>query len=177
MEPSDASLVRGWRRGDGNAAAAVVARYTDALGAVAFAILGDLSLAEEAVQEAFARAAARITELKDADRVGSWLAGIARHVALDIFRRRRRERPLTVHAPAALSNPGRDAALAEMAERLREVVAGLPDDQRDVFAMKYVAGMSYAEIARALDMTAEAVGQKLWRVRQKLQQKLEEFRP
>jgi RNA polymerase sigma-70 factor (ECF subfamily) len=177
LEPSDASLVRRWRRGDGKAAAVAVARYTDALGAVAFAILGNPSLAEEVVQETFARAAERITHLKDADRLGAWLVGIARHVALDLFRRRVRERSLTAHTPTAPANPGREAARAETAERLRGVVAGLPEDQRDIFAMKYVAGMSYADIGKTLGMTPEAVGQKLWRVRQKLQLKLKEFRP
>jgi RNA polymerase sigma factor (sigma-70 family) len=56
-------------------------------------------------------------------------------------------------------------------------VAALPDDQRDIFAMKYVAGMSYAQVAQAAGITPEAVSQKLWRIRQKLQRELQEFKP
>jgi len=177
LEPTDADLVRRWRRGDGKAVAIVVRRYTNALGAVAFAILRNRSLAEEAVQETFVRAAARIGRLENTARLGPWLVGIARHVALDLSRKRARTPlPLTEEV-AAPGNPGSEASTSEMAQRLREVVAALPEDQRDVFAMKYVAGMSYAAIGQALAMTPEAVSQKLWRVRQKLQQQLEEFLP
>jgi len=56
-------------------------------------------------------------------------------------------------------------------------MAALPEDQRDIIAMKYVAGMSYAAIAGVLGITPDAVSQKLWRVRQKLQNELLEFRP
>ena len=179
MEPTDASLVRQWQSGDGTAAAAIVARYTDALGAVAFGVLGDFSLAEEAVQESYVRAARRISTLKDPGRLGAWLVGITRHVALDMARRRMRRGEIPLHADvlAAPDNPGRDAARAEMAERLRAAVSGLPEDQRDIFAMKYVAGMSYVRIGRTLGMSPDAVGQKLMRVRRKLQQELKEFRP
>ena len=179
LEPTDASLVRRWQRGDGTAAATVVARYTDALGAVAYGVLGDFSLAEEAVQESYVRADRRIKTLRDPDRLGAWLVGIARHVALDMVRRRkcRRERPLHADVLAAPDDPGRDAARAEMAERMHAAVSGLPEDQRDIFAMKYMAGMSYAQIGRTLGMNADAVGQKLLRVRRKLQQELKEFRP
>ena len=176
MEPTDANLARRWQRGDGTAAATVVTRYTDALGAVAFAVLGDFSLAEEAVQETYARAAKRIDQLKKPERLGAWLMGIARHVALDALRQRKREVPLTANAYRARGHPALHAARTELAERLYTAIAGLPENQRDLFAMKYVAGMSYAEIGRVLDMTPEAVGQKLWRIRKKLQDKLKEFR-
>ena len=65
----------------------------------------------------------------------------------------------------------------EAANALRDALAALPEDQRDIIAMKYVAGMSYADIARVLGISPEAVSQKLWRVRQKLQSELLEFRP
>jgi len=65
----------------------------------------------------------------------------------------------------------------EAAGALREAMAALPEDQRDIIAMKYVAGMSYAAIAGVLGITPDAVSQKLWRVRQKLQNELLEFRP
>ena len=78
---------------------------------------------------------------------------------------------------AAASNPGREAMRNETAERLGEVLAALPEDQRDIIAMKYVAGMSYGAIAETLGITPDAVSQKLWRVRQKLQKELLEFRP
>ena len=178
MELGDEVLARRWRRGDAQAAAAVVARYTDALGAVAYGILGDVSLAEDVVQETFARAAKGIRTLEDPARLGRWLVGIARHAAVDTVRKRRRERPLgRQDVPSPHGNPGREAARAELRTLLREAVTALPEDQRDLFVMKYTAGMSYREIGRVLAMSPDAVGQKLWRIRQKLQHKLEDLRP
>lgn len=178
MEQSDAILVRRWQNGDVRSAAVIVERYTDVLGAVAFAILHDVSLAEDAVQETFTRATIAIRKLNDPARLKAWLIGITRHVALDIVRKRDRERPLHGHkAPAFSGNTGRHADRAELQASLQSAVAALPDDQRDLFAMKYVAGMTYQEIGQALEMTPEAVGQKLWRIRQKLQEELKDFRP
>ena len=174
---SDASLARRWRAGDGHAAAAVVERYTDALGAVAYGITRNRSLAEEAVQETFARATRAVGQLKDTARLGPWLVGIVRHVAVDMTRRRSRETPIGDRDIAANGTPGHDAMRNEAAAILGEALAALPEDQRDIIAMKYVAGMSYGAIAEALGMTPEAVSQKLWRVRQKLQKELLEFRP
>ncbi len=174
---SDASLVRRWLSGDGNAAAAVVERYSDALGAIAYGVVRNRVLAEDAVQETFTRAARTLGQLNNPARLGPWLAGIVRHVAVDTVRRRTRETPIGEHDIASAGNPGHEAMRNEAAGALRDAMAALPEDQRDIIAMKYVAGLSYAAIARVLGMTPDAVGQKLWRVRQKLQNELLEFRP
>lgn len=176
---SDGVLARRWQLGSRDAAAAIAGRYADALGAVAFGVLGDAASAQEVVQEAFVRATRQIRTLKDPDKIGAWLTGIARHAALDSLRKRtvRKETPLDGIDPPGNHNPALEAERSELAERLRTVVAALPDDQRDIFAMKYVAGMPYAAIARALGITADAVGQKLWRIRQRLQRELQEFKP
>ena len=93
------------------------------------------------------------------------------------MRARKRERPLTGQASPARANPARDAARAELRETLRAAIATLPEDQRDLFTMKYVAGMGYRQIGHVLGLSENAVGQKLWRIRQKLQKELEDFRP
>lgn len=177
MEPNDANLVSRWRQGDPLAVSEVMDRYADALGAVAYSVLGDRVLAQDAVQEVFARATARLDTLNGVIRLGPWLLGIVRHAALDFRRKRKREVPLDGHEPQAPATPAADAARAELRERLREAIDRLPEDQRDIFVLKYMAGMSYAEIGRTVGITPEAVGQKLWRIRQKLQADLEEFRP
>ena len=174
MDKPDTLLARRWQLGDGRSAAALVERYTDVLGAVAYGIVRDFTLAEDVVQETFFRAARRIRTLRDAARLGPWLVGIARNVAHDVLRKRMRETPWNGREPESnQGGPDREAERSELRALLHEAIEDLPDDQRDVFAMKYVAGMSYRDIAHALGMTSDAVSQKLWRVRQKLQSKLE----
>lgn len=177
MEPTDALLMQRWRAGDTAAAATVVDRYAGALGAAAYAVLGDAALAQDAVQETFMRASARLPDSNGVDRLGPWLLGIVRHVALDVVRKRRREVPMADHDGPAGGTTDGDAAKAELRECLQRALEALPADQREVFAMKYVSGLRYAEIARATGTTPEAVSQKLWRIRQKLQHELKEFRP
>ena len=178
MDKPDTLLARRWQLGDVSSAAALVERYTDVLGAVAYGIVGDFTLAEDVVQETFARAARRIRTLRDPARLGAWLVGIARHVAHDVLRKRVRETPWNGQEPRSnQGGPGREAERSELRSLLHKAIADLPEDQRDVFSMKYMAGMSYRDIAHALGMTSDAVSQKLWRVRQKLQSKLEGVRP
>jgi len=177
LEPTEALLMKRWQKGDATAAAAVVERYTGALGATAYSVLGDASLAQDAVQEAFTRAAARVGGLNGVDRLGPWLLGIVRHAALDLARKRRREVPIGDRDGEARGTPETDAARSELRDRLQRAIDALPADQREVFAMKYVAGLRYADIALAIGTTPEAVSQKLWRIRQKLQEELREFRP
>jgi RNA polymerase sigma-70 factor (ECF subfamily) len=174
---SDAALVWRWRAGNGHAAAAIVARYTDAIGAIAYGVIRNRALTQDAVQETFARAARTIGKLNDPKRLGPWLVGIVRNVAVDMVRRRARELPIGEYDIASKGDPSREAMRNEAAKALRDALAALPEDQRDIIAMKYMAGMSYADIARVLGISPEAVSQKLWRVRQKLHSELLEFRP
>ncbi|MEK7795061.1 MAG: sigma-70 family RNA polymerase sigma factor, partial [Candidatus Hydrogenedentota bacterium] len=85
--------------------------------------------------------------------------------------------PLEFDGRAASGTPESDAIRAELRERLRVAVARLEPDQREVFLLKYQAGLGYADIARSLSTTPEAISQKLWRIRKKLQLELREFKP
>ncbi len=173
----DAALARQWRAGDREAVAVAAERFSKTLGAVAYAALGDHALAEDVVQETFARAHRVIRTLKEDGKLASFLTGIARNIAMDTLRKRGRERPLEFDGRAASGTPESDAIRAELRERLRVAVARLEPDQREVFLLKYQAGLGYADIARSLSTTPEAISQKLWRIRKKLQLELREFKP
>jgi RNA polymerase sigma-70 factor (ECF subfamily) len=177
LEPVDALLMKRWQAGDATAAAQACERYGSTLYAVAYAVLGDGALAEDAVQETFARAAANPRSVIGVERLGPWLAGITRHAAIDMARKRRREEPLGERETAARHTPYGEATRHELRDHLQQAVDRLPADQREIFALKYIAGLRYADIARVVGTTPEAVSQKLWRIRQKLQEELKEFRP
>lgn len=176
MKQDDAHLVQRWRSGDDAAATAIVDRYANAMGAVAYAVLEDYALAEDAVQDAFVRASNGLSGLKRPERVGSWLIAIARNLALDVARRRDREVALEDFDVADHASPARVASNNEVGRHIREAIDDLPSDQREIFMMKYIAGMRYHEIAEVLGISRDAVAQKLFRVRQKLQHQLEAFR-
>ena len=77
--------------------------------------------------------------------------------------------------------PSADAGAAETLERgerdaaLSQAIASLPDERRIVVVLRDVEGLSYEEIARALDLEPGTVRSRLHRARLDLKDKLERF--
>src|SRR5262245_33364644 len=99
MSAADAELVARSRRNDAEAFGALVERRQRLVFGVALARCQDPALAEDLAQEAFVTAWRDLDRLRDDDRVGQWVAGIARNLAANATRRRAR------HADAALPEP------------------------------------------------------------------------
>ena len=176
MDASDSQLVKQWQAGDRGAFAEAARRYTRAMGAVAYAIVGDVHMAEDVVQESFARAARRIDYIQRGDRLGPYLTGITRNVALDAVRKRSRNGRAADTPAIDRRDPSIRAGESELREHLAAALKTLPQDQQEIFALKYISGMRYGQISQALGVSEGAVAQKLLRVRRKLQEALQEFR-
>ncbi len=130
--------------------------------ALARSYVRDDDAAEDVIQETFWRAWRSIDALGDPSRAKAWVAGIARHAAIDHLRSRKR-RPaeeLKVDVAAPEKKDGGD-----LVERVMRAVDALRADYRQILILRYVEKLSYDGIARALGMTPGAVGEKLNRVR------------
>jgi RNA polymerase sigma-70 factor, ECF subfamily len=125
--------------------------------------------ADDAVAETFVRAWASLHRYRDTGVpfVG-WLYGIARNVVGDEFRRRRRVEP-TDRVPDQMIGSAVDDELS-----LAAAIARLPAEQRAVVELKFIVGLSNAEIAAALGITPGAVNSKQWRALGRLKRALEE---
>lgn len=109
--------------------------------------------ADDAWSETFLAAMRAYPDLPDTANVEAWLVTIARRKAIDVHRAAKRN-PLPVEslpeAPTGLGIPGaRD-------EDLWECVGQLPEKQRQAITYRYLAGMSYAQIAATLGGTVDA---------------------
>ena len=93
-----------------------------------------------------------------------WIYTIARRTSLDAYRKRRRleSREVLVETLPETVQPRADAA-ASGAEAIEELIAGLPESQREVIVMLKIAGMSLEEVARATSSTVGSVKQKAHR--------------
>ncbi len=140
--------------------------------AVARRILGDHQDAQDAVQEAYLRAWRHFSAFRGGD-LRPWLLAIVRNAALTLRRRRTRERAAApVEVVEELPGPGDtpEAALIRSAsrQRVREAIARLAPGFREVLVKREIEGLSYAEIAAALDVPPGTVMSRLARARTQL---------
>ena len=133
--------------------------------------LGDLQLAEDAVSEAFAAAAATWPSAGVPDRPGAWLTTTAWRKALDALRRDRSAPGAPVEPPApAAPEPG----LHEEDSLLQLVLTcchpALAIEARVALTLRHVAGLSVAEIAAGFLVPEETMAKRLVRARTKIRQ-------
>ena len=93
----------------------------------------------------------------------AWLYGIARHVVADELASRRRVEP-RAEPPDDSTNPGPDERLGQEDRlALAMAVARLPQEQRRVVELKFLIGLSNAEVAKAFGKTIGAINAMQWR--------------
>jgi RNA polymerase sigma-70 factor (ECF subfamily) len=148
----DETLLSGYAGGDDELTVAFVRRFQSRIYGVALAVTGDPGTAEDVAQQAFFRAWLH-GHSYDPRRgsVSTWLAAIARNLAIDSTRVRR---PVPVDADALLSRvvavgdgPEQKALLGESADQLRSALRRLPREQARALVLSAVAGMSASQVA------------------------------
>ena len=101
----------------------------------------------------------------------AWVFGIARNAALDELRKRKRRAKLEGEPEDTVSPSLDDAAEGALRRAVvREALAGLDGAERDLVALKFMGGLSNAEIARVLGMSESNAGTKLHRTLTKLRE-------
>jgi RNA polymerase sigma-70 factor (ECF subfamily) len=124
---------------------------------------------EDAVSEVFLRAWRGLASYRDTGApFAAWLYGIARHVAVDVVRASVRTEP-RAEVPDAEVDP----MTAELLT-LHDAIDQLPTEQRQVIELKYLVGMSNAEVAAAMETSTGAINAKQWRALKALADVLEE---
>ncbi len=182
MEPTDEALVTATIAGDREAYSRLVRRHQDAVYSVCRHFLGHAEEAQDAAQEALVRGYCNLRRLKNRSAVGSWLRGIAAHVALDFARQRQRllARPYSGAteigaSPEPDADPEQAAGARETLRQVQEAVRSLPETYRLVSILRFGLDMKYADIAAALGISEGAVEVRLVRARRMLRERLSPF--
>jgi RNA polymerase sigma factor (sigma-70 family) len=126
-----------------------------------YAVTGDLVEAEDAVQEAFARAVAAGRRFAQVDNPEAWL----HTVALNVTRRRWRRGRLFAGLAPRLATPAAAPGLPEEHVEVVEALRKLPLAQRETMAMFYLGDHSVDEIAATLGVAPGTVKSRLNRGR------------
>ncbi len=145
------------------------------LRAVGYRMLGSVTEAEDAVQEAWIRFGR--TDVSGVENLRAWLTTVVARVCLDMLRARtsRREEPLDTHVPdpvisRAPDNPEADAIVADsVGLALLVVLDTLDPAERLAFVLHDVFGLTFDEVAPIVDRTPVAARQLASRARRRVQ--------
>ena len=155
----------------------IVEEYRPLVWQAAYRVLGNEADAADCFQEAFISA----LEVARREQVRNWAALLRRLAttrALDRLRQRRRRAAHFDVMPEEMPLEGDDpepfemVEATELSERLRTALAHLPEQQGQVFCLRFLENQSYREIARQLEIKSSAVGVLLHRARSRLRELL-----
>lgn len=160
---------------------AVVAEHQRRVFTLAVYLLGDREEAEDVTQEVLIQCWQRGHEVAS-ERLGAWLLKVTRNRCIDRSRARRTRR---AHGMVAVGDrmleavdrdPGPEGRLrgAQLGDAIRRALAALAEPYRSVVILREIQGLSYTEIADALEMPLNTVRVTLHRARRKLRDELRE---
>ena len=138
-------------------------RYYASMVAIAYSILADHQLAEDAAQEAFARALTSLSKLRKPDKFAPWLAQICRNVAKDMVAAR--ARPIN---PRDLSGAPDSNSQDDNVEAVRRAIEQLSVSARELIVLRYYNGLSYEEISSVLGVSKPTINGRLTRAKRKM---------
>lgn len=148
--------------------------------AVAYRILGDRALAEDAAQQAFLQAWRSAAAFDVSRDPGPWLATIARRAAIDVHRREARQAHQSMDNGTTLDRSV--GTIPDGAERaydvweVRAAVDELPVEERDVVRLQHLEGFTHAQVADRLGIPLGTVKSRSNRAHRRLAQRLGHLR-
>ena len=154
-----AELVRQAQQGDRDAFGSLYNLRFQDVHRFVIARFRDRQLAEDIVAETFVKTWEKIGSLQHPERLDAWLFQIAFNAGADVMRRRRSTPIDLIPEPADSSRAGSPAARAELDAAQADLglaLERLPDDQRLVLVLRFLRGLSRAEVARQLGRSVEA---------------------
>jgi RNA polymerase sigma-70 factor (ECF subfamily) len=172
-EQSDKDLVQRVLDGWTQAFDVLVSRWQRPLYNYLLRLTGDPEQARDTSQEAFLRAYTHLKELRDHEKFAAWLF----HIGVNSYRSNRRSAPAHNVYSDDISLDEIDALPAEASREMqltvRELVSGLPDEQREVLLLKVFHGFCFREIADIVGCPVSTVKSRLYKALQQLRTALE----
>lgn len=185
----DAALMLRVKRGDRAAFAGLVDKYKQPVMNFIFRSLRDEIEAEDLAQNVFLQAWKSRSRYKQTAKFSTWLFTIARNLCLNEIRRRSRhpaesieeahieheEQPRQQYEDKLQITPPESLLHGELARKIEEALAELPENQRTAILLCRQDELSYEEIAEILDCSLSATKSLIHRGRETLKEKLKPY--
>ncbi|HEY1791227.1 MAG TPA: sigma-70 family RNA polymerase sigma factor [Verrucomicrobiae bacterium] len=182
VDATDTSLVSESLAGDREAFGQIVGRYQTLICSLAYSATGSFSQSQDLAQETFVTAWKQLSQLREPGKLRSWLCGILRNRIYKTIRSRGHE---PVHAAAPLEDvhdlasgelaPSEQAISKEEESILWRSLEKIPETYREPLVLFYRERQSVESVAASLEMTEDAVKQRLSRGRKLLHNEVLSF--
>ena len=179
MKANDADLIQRVLDGDQDAFTALVNKYQKSVHALVWRKIGDFHIAEELTQDVFLKAYKRLSTLKRPEQFPGWLYVIAtRHCVSWLRKKQVPIRSLDTMSMEELEEAcyaqyevlrNETAAIEQRRELVKRLLKKLPESERTVVTLYYLAEMSGEEISQFLGVSPNTVRSRLHRARQRLE--------
>lgn len=179
MQDSEEELLKLARSGNQAAFGKLVDRYYEMVYAVAFGVLHHREAARDAAQETFIKAHRELSHFEGKSKFKTWLYRITVNTAIDEQRRKKPlesldatdasdddEAPVIIKDTAA--DPSQKAEQSELRGFIMQALEALSTDHRAVLVLREFQGLSYEEIAEALNVEIGTVMSRLFYARKKM---------
>lgn len=162
--------------GDRNAYGELVRHHHPGVINVVYRMCGDVELAQDAAQDAFIQAWLHLPTFRPGTSLRNWLYRIAINAALDVLRRDTKINGTdldTLSMPDPQAGPETVLLQKERAVAVQQAIRTLTEASRSVLVLREYGGLSYEEIAAALDIPLGTVMSRLSYARHQLKQSLQ----
>jgi RNA polymerase sigma-70 factor (ECF subfamily) len=188
---SDEELMEAYQAGDARAFEHLLKKHQRPVFNFINRHVGVDSVAEELFQEVFLRVIKGAATYKRRAKFTTWMYTIARNLCVDHSRRAKHRQAASLDQPMGRGEEGRSlgevvadkgpgvdrqAIGRQLQGRLQEAIAGLTDDQREVFLMREYMNLPFKEIAEITGCPENTVKSRMRYALERLRQQLEEYR-
>ncbi|MFP4977222.1 RNA polymerase sigma factor [Paenibacillus sp. CN-4] len=171
-------LIRAAQSGDRDALITLLREIEGNVYKTAYYILHNEQDALDASQEALIRIYTKIGSYEEKAQFKTWVQRIVTNICIDKFRRSKPTVSIDEHEMVFTDNHQnveREVLSGYLAEDIRSAIDQLPEHHRTVVVLRYLQDLSYNEIADCLDLPLNTVKSYLFRARQQLQNRLQEY--
>ncbi|MGB0760610.1 MAG: RNA polymerase sigma factor [Rubripirellula sp.] len=173
---TDGELVREAISGQSSAYALLVHRWSARVLAVCHGRVRNTTAAEDLAQETLLRAFRTLSSIREPDRFGSWVCGIATRTCLDWLKAKQRTEVSIEHLETKdhRSDSPPEGGKDESWNLLSRQIEQLPSEYREVLMLYYYGNSTYQELAELLGVSSATINARLTKARQILRTQLAE---
>lgn len=180
-------LIKPLQKGDKDAFKKLVELYQDKVYNTVLGFLHSPEDAEDISQEVFIEVFNAIGKFRGGAKLSTWIYRIAINKSLELIRKQKRQKRFAFFTNifdmpenkklyvADFEHPGVQLEHKENARVLFAAIAKLPENQKVVFTLHKVEGLSYQEISKILQLSLSSVESLMFRAKKKLQKLLADF--